>query len=79
VLQEHCRLVGEAVDGLRRAERGGPDRGLGWPARGEIAGARRRLARALRELEEAAFDPLVLSAAELADAEALGPEARPVP
>jgi hypothetical protein len=34
-----------------------------------VSGARREVARALRALEEAAFDPLILSAAELAEAE----------
>lgn len=45
------------------------DRGFDGADRREVAWAKRRLARTLRALEEAAFDPLVLSAAELAEAE----------
>jgi hypothetical protein len=68
VLQESCLRAGAAVEGLRRAEREGSDRGFDAPTREDIYGAKRTLARALRALEEAAFDPLVLSAAELAEA-----------
>jgi hypothetical protein len=77
VLQECCQRAGAAVDGLRRAERDGLDHGFDGPAREDIYGARRTLARALRALEEAAFDPLVLSAAELAEAEDAGLDGSP--
>ena len=72
MLQECCRRTGAAVEALRRAERADLERGFGGIGRPEISGAKRRLGRALRALEEAAFDPLVLSAAELAEAEADG-------
>jgi hypothetical protein len=68
VLQERCRRAGAAVAALRRAEREGLEVGFDGPAREQLYGSKRRLARALRALEEAAFDPLVLSAAELAEA-----------
>jgi hypothetical protein len=79
VLSECCRRAGAAADDLRRTEQDGLDLGFGGPPRGRVRGAKRELARALRELEEAAFDPLVLSAAELAEAEELGPEGSPFP
>jgi hypothetical protein len=69
VLRECCQRAGAAVDGLRRAQRDGLDHGFDGPAREDLYGARRALARALRALEEAAFDPLILSAAEPAAAE----------
>ena len=47
-------------------------RGFGAPDRAPLYVTRRRLARALRALEEAAFDPMVRSAAELAEAEEAG-------
>jgi hypothetical protein len=72
VLRERCRRTGAAVEELRRAERAGLERGFGGAGGAEISGAKRRLGRALRALEEAAFDPLVLGAAELAEAEADG-------
>jgi hypothetical protein len=72
VLQDCCRRAGAAVGELRRAERDGFDCAFDDPARERIHAARRRLAGALRALEEAAFDPLVLSAAELAEAEEEG-------
>jgi hypothetical protein len=79
VLQECCRRTGAAVEELRRAERADAERGFGGIGRPEVSGAKRRLARALRALEEAAFDPLVLSAAELAQAEEGGWEESPFP
>jgi hypothetical protein len=66
VLRECCSRAGSAVDDLRQAERDG---GFDGPGRLQVSGARRELARALRALKEAAFDPLILSAAELAEAE----------
>jgi hypothetical protein len=69
VLQDCCRRTGAAVGELRRAEWDGFDRAFDGPARERIFTARQGLAGALRALEEAAFDPLVLSAAELAEAE----------
>ena len=72
VLQECCRRAGAAVGELRRVEREQVERGFDAPGGERVYGAKRRLARALRALEEAAFDPLVLSAAELAEAEAAG-------
>src|SRR5262245_26546654 len=77
VLRECCRRAGAAVEGLRRAEREGLEVGFDGPAREQNSGSKRRLARALRALEEAAFDPLVLSAAELAEAEDAGLDERP--
>jgi hypothetical protein len=68
-LRECCRRAGAAVDELRRAERAAPERGFDGRAREGIFWARRGRARALRALKEAAFDPLVLTAAELAEAE----------
>jgi hypothetical protein len=53
VLRECCGRAGAAVDGLRRAERDGLDRGFDGAAREGIFGAKRALARALRALEEA--------------------------
>ena len=69
VLRECCQRAGAAVDALRRAQREELEQGVVGPARLQLYGARRRLARALRALEEASFDPLVLSAAELAEGE----------
>jgi hypothetical protein len=72
VLQDCCRRTGASVGELRRAEREGFDRAFNGPARERLYAARSAPAGALRALE-AAFDPLVLSAAELAEtAEAAG-------
>ena len=79
VLRECCRRAGRAADDLRRAEQDGLDGGFDGPVRAHVFGARRRLGRALRALEEAAFDPLVLSAADLAETEADGLEESPFP
>jgi len=80
VLQECCQQAGVAVGELRRVERERLNRGFeGFEGatRERVYGARRQLSRALRALEEAAFDPLVLSAAELAEAEEDGLEESP--
>ena len=80
VLQECCQRAGAAVEDLRRVERENLNRGLeGFEgaARERVYGAKRTLARALRALEEAAFDPLVLNAAELAEAEGDGLDGSP--
>jgi hypothetical protein len=77
VLRECCRRAGAAVDDLRRAEQDRLEQGFDAPDRAPLYGARRRLGRALRALEEAAFDPLVLSAAQLAEAEEDGLEESP--
>ena len=69
VLRECCHQARRAADALRRAEQERLERGFDAPDREQVFGARRQLARALRALEEAAFDPLVLSAAQLAEAE----------
>jgi hypothetical protein len=69
VLQECCQRAGAAVEELRRTERDQLERGFEGAVGEGVFGARRKLARALRALEDAAFDPLVLSAAELAEAE----------